>query len=147
MFSFHRKEYPMHRHKSDPEAPFRAAAPLARLIAAGLLDYPECLAALTQAALTQAAGAQAAGAADAPSGLRTRLAHALTDAVTHWELRRSLARREIAHALAPSLAARARSTALLNTARAENRALGHPLRDVECAAIARQAAARHFSRA
>ena len=127
----------MHRHKTDPEAPFRAAAPLARLIAAGLLDYPECLAAL----------AAAAGAGDAPSGLRTRLAHALGDAITHWEIRRALATREIRRALAPALARRARSATLLNAARAENRALGHPLRDVECAAIARHAAARHLDAA
>jgi len=124
----------MPRHPTDPPAPFHAAAPLARLIAAGLLDYPECLAAL----------AQAAGAPTAPSGLRTRLAHALTDAVTHWQIRRALAAREIRRALAPSLAVRVRASALLNTARAENRALGHPLRDVECAALARQEAARHL---
>lgn len=126
----------MHRHPIDPPGPFRAAFPLGRLIAAGLLDYPECLAAL----------AQAADARQAPSGLRTRLAHALTDAVADWTIRRAHARRAIRRALAPALSACAPAARLLDTARAENRAHGHPLRDVELAALAREEAALHLAR-
>lgn len=126
----------MHRHPLDPPAPFRAAFPLGRLIAAGLLDYPECLAAL----------AQAGQALETPSGLRTRLAHALTDAVADWTGRRARARRAIRRALIPALLARAPAARLLDTARAENRALGHPLRDVELAAITREEVAHHLAR-
>ena len=127
----------MHRHPLDPPGPFRAAFPLGRLIAAGLLDYPECLSALTQAG----------NARETPSGLRTRLAHALTDSVADWTIRRALASRAIRHALAPALSARAPAARLLDTARAENRAHGHPLRDVELAALAKEEAAHHLARA
>ncbi len=126
----------MYRHPLDPPAPFRAAFPLGRLIAAGLLDYPECLAAL----------AQAGEAMETPSGLRTRLAHALTDAVAEWTIRRGRAGRAVRRALAPLLAARAPSARLLDAARAENRALGHPLRDVELAALAQEQAAALLAR-
>ena len=127
----------MHPHPLDPPAPYRAAFPLARLIAAGLLDYPECLAALTHAG----------NALETPSGLRTRLAHALTDAVAHWTIRRAHATRAIRRALAPRLADRAPDARLLDAARAENRQFGHPLRDIELLALARDEAAHHLARA
>lgn len=124
----------MHRHHLDPPAPFRAAPALARLIAAGLLDYPECLAAL----------AEAGKAAETPSGLRTRLAHALTDGVARWTIRRAHAARAIRGALAPLVAERAPAARLLAAAADENRVHGTPLRQMEVHAIARAQAARRL---
>lgn len=124
----------MHRHHLDPPAPFRAAPALARLIAAGLLDYPECLTALTQAGR----------ALETPSGLRTRLAHALTDGVADWTIRRARATRGIRAVLAPLVAERVPAARLLAAAADENRAHGTPLREVEVHAIARMEAARRL---
>ena len=124
----------MHRHTLDPPAPFRAAPALARLIAAGLLDYPECLAALTHAGR----------ALETPSGLRARLAHALTDGVAQWSIRRAHAARAIRTALVPLVAERAPAARLLAAAADENRAHGSPLRAVEAHAMARTQAARRL---
>ena len=127
----------MQRHPLDPPAPFRATHALGRLIAAGLLSYPECLATL----------AQAANAQHPPSGTRTRLAHALTDAAADWTIRRAHATRAIRAALAPAIAARAPARHLLATAQAENRAHGHPLRAIEIHQLARAEANRRLARA
>ena len=138
----------MHRHPLDPPAPYRAAPRLARLIAAGLLDYPECLAALLQAGQIHPAlpsGPLPSGplpSGPLPSGLRTRLAHALGDAVAEWTRRRVHAMRAIRAILAPLLAAHAPAAQLLGAAWAENRAHATPLRAAEVQHLARAEAAR-----
>jgi len=132
----------MQPHPLDPPAPFRATNAFGRLVAAGLLSYPESLAALVNAALASAADAQ-----HPPSGTRARLAHALTDAIADWTIRRARATRAIRAALAPHIAARAPARQLLAAATEENRAHGSPLRQIEILQIARAEAGKHLARA
>jgi hypothetical protein len=94
----------------DPPAQLRAASIAGRLAAAGLVEGPPLLAAIRRAAH------QAAPMVDR-HGLAMRLAHRFADAHHAALLARAAARRRIAFALAPLLAARAPGPALLEAAR------------------------------
>jgi hypothetical protein len=100
------------RHANDPDAPWRAAAAFARLVARGLLDPGEAEAALA---------ASPAPAAD-PSGWRARRTWRLADATAEWARARARAAYAIARALRPLLAARAPRAALLAAAGRADRA-------------------------
>lgn len=96
-------------HPRDPEAQHRAAAIAGRLAAAGLVEGPPLLAAIRRAAFRAAPGVDR-------RGLAMRLAHRFADAHHAARLARAAARRRIAFALAPLLAARLPGPALLQAA-------------------------------
>lgn len=95
------------RHPLDPEAPYRAAPLLGRLVAMGLLDRGEALDALLHAPTDPRLSR---------SGLQSRLAHALDDAATAHGRRRTAAERAVRRAVAGPLLARAPRAALLAAA-------------------------------
>lgn len=108
----------------------RAARTFGRLVAQGLLDHAEALAALIDAA-------SAASVRGDPSGWRTWLAWTLADATRRAALDAGRTDTVIRRALAPLIAERRRSAELLATARAANAAAGDVLLPHHVGAIVR----------
>ncbi len=122
-------------HKHDPAPQLRAAAIAGRLAAAGLVEGPPLLAAIRRAA-------HRAAPAQDRRGLAMRLAHAFADSHHAAQLARETARRRIAFALAPLLAARAPAHALRQAAHEADPAEALSPREREAEAEA--AIARHL---
>jgi len=115
------------RHRTDPAAPWRAAATLGRLVAQGVLGAEEAAAAL--------AAAPAPGAD--PSGWAARRAWRLAAARDGWLRARRRAAWAVRSTLAPLLADRAGKPALEAAVAAADP--DRALTDAERAALLRQA--------
>lgn len=100
------------RHPLDPDGPHRAAPVFARLVASGLLDRSEALAALLS---TPDDGRVSR------SGLQARLTNALDNATRAHERRRAGTERQVRRAIAAPLQARMPRAGLLAAADAADR--------------------------
>ena len=98
----------------DPPGPFAAAPTFGWLVASGLMGRDEALRAMWEAADQQAAPDISR------SGLRSRIAWALTDATLWADRMRENAVRDVRRHLAPLLARRAPWQDLIRTAHAVN---------------------------
>lgn len=107
------------------------AAVFGRLVAWGLEERAAALAAMRAEAARRLPDRDAIGRDVA-------MAWALDDAIAGWERARDRARFGVRRALAPLLAERRPSPALLAAARAVNDAAGGPLRDAEVVALVRR---------
>lgn len=117
-----------------PERLLTAAAGFGKLLALGLIGLDECLPLLVE-------GAQNAGYRGSLSGCQTKLAWVVQDSARAWEGRAGRCRWAICKRLAPMLAQRLPSHALIAAAHAENTAWGDPLRDLDVTAVVREQAA------